>query len=118
MFCDLCWNHIAIQVNCKQKDYNTDKLIDAAITIFCEKSKKAYYTQKIGSTSAQTRKNWQLISSCRMEGSANPQVMRYLKNLFENDFTTIAIETGSIKSVSIEIQSNEFEIEIEVGNGE
>lgn len=63
------------------------------------------------------RKDWKLISATSCEGSANPEVPRYFKNLLEKEITTIQLQTQAIKEVQISLVSEEFEIPIEINKG-
>ncbi len=118
MFCDLCWNHTRINVEQTKSDPEIEQVIEAALKLFCKRSEMAFYTQKIGSTSKHYRNDWKLTSRLSAEGSANPEVMRYMKDLFEKEFTIIAKKTSAIKSVKVELFSEEFEVRIQIDSGD
>lgn len=117
MFCDLCWNHTRIEVVTTDSSQEILELIQAALTILSKKSQRAFYNRKTGSTSKHNRQDWKVISSCVAEGSANPEVMSYMKNVFEKELSIIAKKTGKIKSVNVSLLSEEFQIEIEISTG-
>ncbi|MDZ4664821.1 MAG: hypothetical protein SGJ15_08100 [Bacteroidota bacterium] len=118
MFCDLCWNHTKITVEQNGNDMEIQKVIEAALKLFCKRSEMAFYTQKTGSSSKRSRNDWKFTSALCVEGSANPEVMRYMKDLFEKEFTVIAKKTNAIKSVKIELFSEEFEVRIQIDSGD
>ena len=118
MFCDLCWNDTRITVEQERDDAEVKQLIEAALTLFCKRTETAFYTKRMGSTSKKHRQDWKIAGSNRAEGSANPKVMRYMKNLFEEELSTIAKKTGKLKSVKVEVLSEEFEVQIEIENGD
>jgi len=117
IFCDLCWNHTRIEVETIDSSQEISELIQAALTILSKKSQRAFYNRKTGSTSKHNRQDWKVISSCVAEGSANPKVMSYMKNVFEKELSIIAKKTGKIKSVNVSLLSEEFQIEIEISTG-
>jgi len=94
MFCDLCWNDTRITLEQDGIDVEVKQLIEAALTLFCKRTETAFYTKKMGSTSKKHRQDWKIAGSNCAEGSANPKVMGYMKNLFEKELSTIAKKTG------------------------
>ncbi|MBK9590131.1 MAG: hypothetical protein IPO32_01115 [Crocinitomicaceae bacterium] len=72
----------------------------------------------MGKPSTLHRNDWKLISTTVAEGSASPQVMRYMKDLFQNELSTIAKKTGKIKGVEVTLLSQEFEVAIVIYNGD
>jgi len=117
MFCDLCWNDTRIEVHLAEETPEMLELIKAALTIFAKRSTMAFYNKKTGSSSTRHRQDWKLISPTVIEGSANPEVMRYMKDVFERELSTIARKTGMIKDVRVSLLSEEFEILIEIETG-
>ncbi len=117
MFCDLCWNDAEIKIILKENSVELEKYLEAALLIFCNQTKKAFYVKKAGSESKTNRKDWKLISTTSCEGSANPEVLRFFKNLLEKELTTIQLQTQAIKEVQISIVSKEFEVPIEINRG-
>lgn len=117
MFCDLCWSDTRITV---ESDANEEvkNVIEAALKIFCERSEMAFYTQKMGSSSKRSRQSWKLTSQLSSEGSANVEVMRYMKDLFEKELSTIANKTNGISKVKVELTSEEFEVKIHIDSGD
>lgn len=118
MFCDLCWNDTKVSVELKNDAPEMKQLITAVFQLFCERSKKAFYTKKTGSSSLRYRQDWKITSDFTMEGSANPEVMRYLKDLFEKELSIIAHKTGKIQAVKVELLSEEFEVKILIDSGD
>lgn len=117
MFCDLCWNDARITVESNGGE-EVKQVIEAALKIFCERSEMAFYTQKMGSSSIRSRQNWKLTSLLSAEGSANPEVMRYMKDLFEKELRIISVKTNSITKVKVELTSVEFEVKIHIDSGD
>lgn len=119
MFCDLCWNHARIEVNLKNgAGSEIEELVKASLSIFSKQSEKAFYDRDLFKTSKLSRNYWKLTSSKVAEGSANPDVMRHMKNLFQNELTTIAQKTGQIESVQVTLLSEEFEVAIYINGGD
>jgi hypothetical protein len=119
MFCDLCWNHTRIEVHLKNgAGSETEELVKASLSIFSKKSEKAFYDRDLFKTSKLSRNYWKLTSSKVAEGSANPDVMRHMKNIFQNELTTIAQKTGQIESVQVTLLSEEFEVAIYINSGD
>ncbi|MBK6526725.1 MAG: hypothetical protein IPG07_14960 [Crocinitomicaceae bacterium] len=118
MFCDLCWNHARIEVILNESTPDLEELVAASLKLFSKQTKKAYYEQDIGRPSTLHRNDWKLISSTVAEGSASPQVMRYMKDLFQNELSRIAKKTGKIKGVEVILLSKEFEVAIVIYNGD
>lgn len=118
MFCDLCWNHTRITIEKTKSDPEIEQVMEAALKLFCKRSDMAFYTQKMGSSSKHSRNDWKLTSTLSAEGSANPEVMRYMKDLFEKEFTIIAKKTNAIRSVKVELLSEEFEVRIQIDSGD
>lgn len=117
MFCDLCWNHTRLTIEHEGSDPIIKELIQAALKLYCKETESAFYDEDfVGSTGS--RRDWQIISYNTAEGSANPEVMRYMKNLFEKELRIIAEKTGKIKSVKIELLSGEFQVNIRVSSGD
>jgi hypothetical protein len=118
MFCDLCWNDVEIYVTPHSSATPINyELIEASLLLFCNQSKKAFYTKKAGSQSTRNRQDWKVTSSLSAAGSANPQVMRYMKNLFEKDLSVIALKTNSQFVVTVVNVSEEFEVMVEINRG-
>ncbi len=117
MFCDLCWNDTRITIETTGGD-EVKQVIEAALKIFSERSKMAFYTQYAFDTGKRSRKDWKLTSTTTAEGSANPEVMRYMKELFERELSTIAVKTNAISKVNVEILSDEFQIKIQIDSGD
>lgn len=118
MFCDLCWNDTQITVNKNGNDDEINKVIEASLKLFCERCEMAFYEKKMESKSERYRKHWVVTSALSAQGSANTEVMRYMKDLFEREFTMIAKKTNAITSVKVELLSEEFEVSIEIDNGD
>ncbi|MBX7059618.1 MAG: hypothetical protein K1X75_16255 [Leptospirales bacterium] len=117
MFCDLCWNDTRITVEQRGND-ETKQVIEAALGLFCDRAQKAFYVQELSSDSKRSRSGWRLSSSLTAEGSANPELMRYMKDLFEGELATIASRTGAINRVQVDLISEEFEAKIHIGRGD
>jgi hypothetical protein len=118
MFCDLCWNHTRIEVILNESTPELNELVAASLKLFSKQSQHAYYERDMGKPSTSHRNDWKLISSTIAEGSASPDVMRCMKNLFQNELSTIAKKTGKIKSVEVTLLSKEFEVAIVIYNGD
>lgn len=118
MFCDLCWNHTRISVEQTNSNPEIEQVIEAALKLFCKRTELAFYTKRMGSSSNRSRNDWKLSSPLSVEGSANPEVMRYMKDLFEKEFTVIAKKTNAIKLVNVELTSEEFEVMIQIDSGD
>jgi len=118
MYCDLCWNNVKISIRLKTEEPEIFKLIEASLKIFCKKTELAFYDEKFDSHGTKSRNSWKLTSRNTAEGSANPEVMKYMKNLFQSELNTIAAKTGQIENVVVEITSEEFEIPIEIRSGD
>lgn len=118
MYCDLCWNDTQITVEHNAANKETVEVIQAALTLFCKRTQKAFYQQEITSSGSQLRQEWKLVNPSTAIGSANPEVMRYMKNLFEKELSLIANKTKQITAVNIEFLSEEFEIKIERNTGD
>lgn len=118
MFCDLCWNHARIEVILNESTPDLEELVAASLKLFSKQSQRAYYERDMGKPSTLHRNDWKLISSTIAEGSASPQVMRYMKDLFQNELSTIAKKTGKIKGVEVTLLSQEFEVAIVIYNGD
>ena len=112
MFCDLCWNDTRLTIEHEGNDQEIKELIQASLKLYCKNTKKAFYDQDYGESSPRSRQDWKVTSYNTAEGSANPEVMRYMKQLFEKELSTIANKTGKIRSVKIELLSSEFQIKI------
>jgi hypothetical protein len=117
MFCDLCWNDTRLEVHLTQESPEILELIQAALSIFIKRSEMAFYNKKTGSSSTRHRQSWKLVSPTVAEGSANPEVMRYMKDVFERELSTIARKTGKIKDVRVSLLSEEFQILIHIETG-
>lgn len=117
MFCDLCWNHTRIEIILSNSTPDLEELIAASLKLFSKKTKRAFYSQDMHSPSTLNRNDWKLVSTTVAEGSANPQVMRYMKNLFQQELSTIAKKTGKIKSVKVTLLSEEFSVKYLVNYG-
>ena len=118
MFCDLCWNDIEIHITPEpHSDPLIRELIEASLLLFCKRTIKAFYTRRLGSESKRNRQDWKLTSPLSATGSANPMVMRYMKNLFEKELSVIASKINARFYVTIVNASEEFEIPIEVNRG-
>ncbi len=118
MFCDLCWNHTRITIEQSSNDADIKQVIEAALKLFCKRTINAFYTEKMGYSSKIARNDWKLTSSLSAEGSASPEVMRYMKDLFEKELSLIAKKTGAIKCVKVELYSEEFEVKIHIDSGD
>lgn len=116
MYCDLCWTDLRIEIFTSADSPELTALTKAALTIFLKKSRKAFYTARAG-TSDRYREDWKVLSPTLATGSANPEVMRYLKNLLEGELATIARKTGQLSEVRIHTASEEFEVKIEISTG-
>jgi hypothetical protein len=117
MFCDLCWNDTRITIEHEDGDPVIKELIQAALKLYCKKTELAFYDEDFG-MGKRSRNYWKIISYNTAEGSASPEVMRYMKQLFEKELRIIAEKTGKIKSVKIELLSEEFQIKIRVNTGD
>ena len=118
MFCDLCWNDTRLEVSTEGEDSAVKQLTEAALSLFCDRSKKAFYTAKMFGAGKRSRQDWKMVSPVSAEGSASPQVMRYMKDLFENELSVIARKTGKIKAVKVTLLSGEFEVKIHIDSGD
>jgi hypothetical protein len=118
MFCDLCWNHARIEVVLKESSGQLEELVQASLKLFANRSKKAFYERDMGAFAKHHRQDWKITSPTIAEGSANPEVMRYMKNLFQNELSTIATKTGMIDAVHVTLTSEEFQIKIHIYNGD
>lgn len=118
MFCDLCWNYTRIEVVLNESTPDMEALVAASLKLFSEQSKLAYYERDLARPSTMYRNDWKLISSTVAEGSVNPEVMRYMKDLFQNELSIIAKKTGKIKGVEVTLLSKEFEVAIAIYNGD
>ncbi len=117
MFCDLCWTDTRITIEHEEGDPVIKELIQAALTLYCKQTEKAFYDEDFGGAT-RSRNYWKIISYNTAEGSASPEVMRYMKQLFEKELRIIAEKTGKIQSVKIELLSEEFQIKIRVNTGD
>ena len=117
MFCDLCWNDTKITVETNEGN-ETVQVIEAALKIFVKRTEMAFYTRDAFDGGSRSRRDWKLTSATSVEGSANPEVMRYMKDLFEGELTTIARKTNAISKVNVELLSSEFEVKIQIERGE
>lgn len=117
MFCDLCWNdtRIIIETNAEE---DVKRVITAALKIFSERAEMAFYTQDAFDSGTRSRKSWSVTSTLTAEGSANPEVMRYMKDLFEGELSTISLKTKSITKVKVELLSAEYQIKIRMDGGD
>ncbi len=117
MFCDLCWTDTRITIEHEDGDPVIKELIQAALKLYCKKTESAFYDEDFGGAT-RSRHYWEIKSYNTAEGSTSPEVMRYMKQLFEKELRIIAEKTGKIKSVKIELLSEEFQIKIRVNTGD
>lgn len=118
MFCDLCWNDAQLTIEHTGNDPEIKELIQAALKLYCKNTTKAFYTEDFSESRSRSRKDWKIVSYNTAEGSTNPEVMMYMKQLFEKELQIIATKTGKITAVKTEITSPEFVIKIYVNSGD
>ena len=118
MFCDLCWNHCRIFISTSENNKTADPYIEAALKVYCKKTVKAFYEKRVFSSSSDNRNDWEIKAYNIATGSANPEVMQFMKNLLQGDLTTIAKKTGAIHYVKFELTSPEFQIDIQIDSGD
>lgn len=116
MYADLCWTDINITVETDEKSHEYLQYIKASLLLFCKRAGKAFYSRKTGSNDY--RKTWSITTDTSAQGSANTEVMRYMKKLFDHDLAIMAKNKHCISSARIHLVSQEYEVPIEIRSSE
>ncbi len=121
MYCDLCWTDITVTVVPKehalpnQNAAGETKWIEAAMALLARRAQKAFYQRETGSS--EKRKNWE-FTKFSASGSANPDVLKALKTTCQKELAYINRNHSVFSEVQISINSDEYQIPIEITSSE
>lgn len=115
MYCDLCWTDVTVTVVLNQNKHEEAQWVRAALGILAKNAGKAFYDAESGFSDQ--RKKWE-VEGLSASGSANPDVMKAMKKLCQEELTYINKKYSAIEEVRITINSQEYEIPIEIPSSE